>query len=446
MQALMIQGTASYVGKSLVVTGLLRALARRGLRVTPFKAANLSLNAYVSDEGGELAMAQAVQAEAAGIAPSVHMNPVLLKPTAGTGTQVILQGKVWGSYTGWPEETLRQQAWDAIRASYAHLASRYDVAVIEGMGSPAEVNLPEHDLANMRVARHARAPVLLVGDIERGGVFSALLGTWELLGPEERSWLRGFIINKYHGDPEVLRPGFEVLEARTGQPVWGVLPYLADLWFPAEDATGLGARGTGPGLPGGEGQRPVQIAVLRLPHLANSTDFEPLEQEPGVALRFVGRPQELDGTDLVILPGSKHTIHDLQALRAAGFEPALQAHLASGGLLLGICGGYQMLGERIDDPTGAESLTPSCTGLGLVPATTVLAREKLTAQVRFTGWQGEPEGEFAGYEIHLGETWHPWRPLFRVQRRGQAGATADGACSADGRVLGTYLHGLFDNA
>lgn len=430
-RALMLQGTASHVGKSLLVAGLCRLFRQEGVRVAPFKAQNMALNAYVTREGGEIGWAQAVQAEAAGLEPTVEMNPILLKPQTG-GSQVIVHGKVWATLP--PEEYYRrrEELWDAVEASYRRLAGAHELIVIEGAGSPAEPNLMAYDVVNMAVARLARAPVLLVGDIDRGGVFAALLGTLALLPPRDRRRVQGFIINKFRGDRALLAPGITFLETRSRRPVLGVVPYLADLRLPEEDSVALEEPSRGPDR---------CVAVVRLPHIANFTDFDPLTLEPGTTLRYARHPGELAGARLVLLPGSKDTLADLRWLKASGFAEALGRHVAGGGALGGICGGYQMLGLRVEDPDlreggGGEG------GLGLLPVITTLAPEKVTRRVRARLAAGGPS--FEAYEIHLGRTRavEPLPPFAFIEE--EEGSRPDGAAASQGRVWGTYLHGLFD--
>jgi adenosylcobyric acid synthase len=383
----MLQGTGSHAGKTVLVAGLCRLLARRGLRVRPFKSQNMSLNAAVAVAGGEMGWAQVMQAEAAGV--------------------------------------------PAVRRSYETLAREADVVVIEGAGSPAEPNLMRRDLANMRVARLARAPVLLVGDIDRGGVFASLLGTMMLLPPADRRRVRGFLINKFRGDASLLAPAVRDLVRRTRVPVVGVVPFLPRLGLPEEDSVALDA--AAPAARGG-----LRVAVVRLPHIANFTDFAPLEAEPGVELVYAEEPAALAGAALVVLPGSKDTIADLRALKTRGFAAALAEHRARGGLVLGVCGGYQMLGRTVADPNRVESGGEEA-GLGLLPVATTLGREKITRRVR-ARWRPDGPG-FEGYEIHVGVTAGdgPTRPLLDVEGH------PEGCASADGRVWGTHLHGLFES-
>ena len=436
-RALMLQGTGSHAGKTVLVAGLCRLLARRGLRVMPFKSQNMSLNAHVAPGGGEMGWAQVMQAEAAGVEPRVEMNPILLKPRADSRSQVVLLGRARGESDARGYYRLVTRLWPAVRRSYAALAREADVIVIEGAGSPAEPNLMRRDLANMRVARMARAPVLLVGDIDRGGVFASLVGTMALLPPADRRRVRGFVINKFRGDQRLLAPALRDVTRRTRVPVVGVVPFLPDLRLPEEDSVALDAGATPRPADG------LRVAVVRLPHIANFTDFAPLESEAGVSLVYAAEPRDLDGAALVIVPGSKDTIADLRALKAGGIAAAVGAYHARGGRVLGVCGGFQMLGHVVADPHGVESGGREA-GLALLPVATTLARDKITRRVRGRWLPDGPELE--AYEIHVGETVAAGvpapglpAPLFEIEGR------AEGCASADGRVWGTYLHGLFES-
>lgn len=450
-KVVMVQGTASSVGKSVLTAALCRIFRQDGLRVAPFKAQNMSNNAYVTPDGGEIGRAQAVQAEAAGIPPQVEMNPVLLKPESDGHSQVILLGRLFGSYPARAYYTLKPLLWEVVTASLDTLRRAFDVVVIEGAGSPAEINLKAGDIVNMAIARHTQAPVLLVGDIDRGGVFAHLYGTVALLEPEERALIKGFILNKFRGDPSLLAPGPALLEARTGIPTLGVIPYFSDLHIADEDAATLEQR---PTAPGGYSKAPLlDIAVIRLPRIANFDDFDPLAQEPDVSLRYVATPQELGEPDLIILPGTKSTMADLAWLRAQGLADAVLQRATRGTALIGICGGYQMLGQRIIDTERVESAMPLTDGLGLLPAETVFTPVKATHQVhgRVLAGKGLLAGAqdlpVSGYEIHMGRTQTTdAAPAFCIsQRSGQPCDVADGAIAGTGWVLGTYLHGLFAN-
>jgi len=434
----MVLGTGSSVGKSTLVAGLCRLLARRGVRVAPFKAQNMSNNAAVCRGGGEIGRAQYAQAVAAGIEPTVDMNPILLKPQP-TGSQVIVRGTAVGvqsasDYFG----SRRKELWPVVVESLDRLRADYDLVLAEGAGSPAEINLRERDLTNMRVALHASADVLLVADIDRGGAFAALLGTWQWLQPAERALVRGFVLNKFRGDASLLAPAPSLLEERTGVPVVGVVPYLEDLALPEEDAASLHQRlAVSP---------KVEIAVIRLPHVANFDEFGPLSMEPGVDVRYVTQPEELRAPDLVILPGTKATIPDLDWLHERGLARRVCWLVEHDTPLLGICGGYQMLGRSVRDPLGLESTQRGMPGLGLFASDTLLAPEKRLARVSGTVYVGLPGlwrdvggARVEGYEIHVGRTEVSPTPFVQLATHG------DGAVSADGRVAGTYLHGLLES-
>lgn len=454
---LMVQGASSSAGKSLTVTGLVRVLRQDGWSVAPFKAQNMSLNSYPAVEGGEIGRAQVAQAEAAGLPPSVDFNPVLLKPTTDVGAQVIVRGRPIGHMDARTYHDFKVSLLPVVRESLERLRAGYDAVVIEGAGSPAEINLRGNDIVNMAVAHLADAPVILVADIDRGGVFAALYGTWALLDDADRARLRGFIVNKFRGDVSILEPGLRELELRTGMRCVGVLPFLRDVGVDDEDSVSLetstesqARRPPAPdGWPVGEGPK---VAIVRLPRVSNFTDFRPVEECGLFRVRWADRPEEVAGADLVILPGSKSTVGDLSSLRERGFEAAFAERRAAGARFLGVCGGYQMLGERILDPECVESTATEVRGLGLLPVVTTFAAEKVTEPVRV---RGAAAGWFAGaavegYEIHMGRTEGPCRPLFRVEVRNDSVAAADGgrpegAVSDDGRVAGTYVHGLFDH-
>jgi adenosylcobyric acid synthase len=438
---LMVQGTASSVGKSALVAGLCRLFARRGVRVAPFKAQNMSNNAAVCAAGGEIGRAQFAQALAARIEPTVDMNPILLKPQGGA-CQLIVRGQVRGTvsaadYFG----PRRDDLWPVVVDALDGLRSTSELVIAEGAGSPAEVNLRQRDLVNMRVARHANADVLIVGDIDRGGVFASLLGTWEWLVPEERALVRGWVLNKFRGEASLLAPAPALLEQRTGVPVLGVVPFLEDLGLPDEDAASLPAHDNGPAR--------VEIAVLRLPHLANFDEFEALAREPGVQVRYVSRPEELRAPDLVIVPGTKATIPDLGFVHERGLAARIRWLADHDTPVLGICGGYQMLGATVLDPLRSESDHVEALGLGLLPLQTELGPEKRLARAQgrvcadLPGvWSTLGGAPVEGYEIHLGQTSgsaeHALLDL--------ADGGPEGAVSADGAIAGTYLHGLFEQA
>lgn len=431
-RALMLMGTGSDVGKSLIAAGLCRAFANRGMKVRPFKPQNMSNNAAVTVDGGEIGRAQALQARAARTDPTVHMNPVLLKPETTTGAQVIVQGERRATMTARDYFQNRSQFMRAILESFRSLATDADLIVVEGAGSPGEVNLREGDLANMGFAAAANIPALLIGDIHRGGVIAAIAGTFHILPSDDRSRLKGFIINKFHGDAELFTEGRRFLETQTGTPCLGIVPYLREAAnLPAEDAVALEeniATHTGDYL----------IAVLRLPRIANFDDLDPLRMEPGVTLRFMQPGEPIPGeARLVIIPGSKSTMADLAALKREGWDIDLAAHIRRGGHVLGLCGGYQMLGRVIHDPGGLEGPAGSMPGLGHLDVETTLLPDKTLTRVAATH---VPTGQpLDGYAIHLGQTSGPdrSRPFAMI------GGTPDGAISADGRVIGTYVHGCF---
>ncbi len=444
----MVQGTGSSVGKTLLVAALCRIFRREGLRVAPFKAVNMSLHAAVTPDGAEIARAQAVQAEAAGVAPTADMNPVLLKPEGDRRCQLVLLGRARGTVSAGEHPGPREELARAILGALGRLREHHDLLVIEGAGSPAEVNLRDRDLANFFVARAAEAPVLLVGDIDRGGVLASLVGTLDLLLPDERGRVAGLVVNKFRGDRALLEPALAFLRERTALPVVGVVPVLRDLRIAEEDSLPEALRGRRGPAPAGH----VEIALVRTPFLSNVDDVLPFEGEPGVFVRIVERPEDLAAADLAILGGSKRTAADLAWLRERGFADALGARAARGAAVLGICGGCQMLGRRIEDPDGVESPERSIPGLGLLPLSTGFRREKRTAAVRArvgrATWLAGPElagREVAGYEIHHGEgVAEPGaaRPFEIVSRNGEPARAGDGAVSPDGAVVGTLIHGL----
>jgi adenosylcobyric acid synthase len=440
----MIQGTGSHVGKSVMVAGLCRALYRRGLRVTPFKPQNMSNNAAVTADGGEIGRAQALQARAAGLRPTVDMNPVLLKPEGETGAQVIVRGKRSGTMRAAEYGRRKAELLPQVLASFARVGEGVDIVLVEGAGSPAEVNLRAGDIANMGFAEAADVPVVIVGDIDRGGVIASLVGTHAVLSEADRARIRGFVINKFRGDAGLFSEGLALIEARTGWPSLGVVSWLPETArLPAEDSLGLaGSNGPAPGVPlsgGGEGRRGrLLIAVPALPRIANFDDLDPLRAEPGVSVVIV-RPGEAIPSDagLVLIPGSKATIADLGFLRAQGWDIDIAAHRRRGGAVMGVCGGYQMLGRIIVDPDGAEGHKGAVEGLGLLDVETVMGGDKITVPV--AGRHVASGEAVTGYEIHLGRTSGPdsARPFLDL------GGRPDGAQSADGRVMGTYVHGLF---
>jgi adenosylcobyric acid synthase len=424
----MLQGTGSSVGKSLLVAGLARACLRRGLRVRPFKPQNMSNNAAVTPDGGEIGRAQALQARAAGVALSVHMNPVLLKPQSETGSQVIVQGRMAGTARARDYQAMKPGLLPRVLESFAVLQAEADIVLVEGAGSASEVNLRAGDIANMGFARAADAPVVVVGDIDRGGVIASLVGTHAVLDPADAAMVVGFIVNRMRGDASLFAAGMATIAARTGWPALGLVPFFPDArMLPAEDTMEL-ASARRPGAP-------ARIAVPVLPCIANFDDLDPLAAEPGVDLVMVPPGQPLPVCDLVILPGSKATIADLAALRGAGWDIDLAAHHRRGGRVLGLCGGYQMLGRSVADPDGAEGPPGTVAGLGLLAVDTVLGGDKRLAEVTGQSADGVP---FRGYEMHLGRTAGAASPMLRL-----ADGRVDGAVSADGLVSGCYVHGLF---
>ena len=431
MSTLMVQGTTSDAGKSTLVTALCRWLVRQGIAVVPFKPQNMALNSAVTAEGGEIGRAQAVQAQAANLAPHTDMNPVLLKPNSDTGSQVIIHGRAVTSMNAVAYHDYKAIAMQAVLASHARLSAAYPVVMVEGAGSPAEINLRANDIANMGFAEAVDCPVLLIADINRGGVFAHLVGTLELLSPTEQARVKGFIINRFRGDIALLQPGLDWLEARTGKPVVGVLPYVMDLHLEAED--GIDQRQID------KAAQVLKVVVPVLPRISNHTDFDPLRLHPQVDLQFVGPGQAIPAADLIILPGSKSVRSDLAYLRANGWDTAVARHLRYGGKVLGICGGLQMLGEHVHDPLGLEGPAGSSEGLGLLAFSTTLEQEKQLRNVR--GRLLLEDAEVSGYEIHAGVT--AGNALSRAAVLLDDGRS-DGAQSEDGQILGTYLHGLFE--
>ena len=445
-RGLMIQGTASHVGKSLLTAATCRIFARRGWRVAPFKAQNMSNNAAVCGDGAEIGRAQALQALAAGVPPTADMNPVLLKPEADARSQVVVHGRPWRTLAARDYYERKRQLWSAVTESLDRLRAAFDLVVMEGAGSPVELNLKAGDVVNMAVARYARAPVLLVGNIDIGGVFAQLLGTLSLFDAAERRLVRGLVVNKFRGDPTLFADGVRILEGRGGVPVLGVVPYLPNHGLPEEDAVAIEAS-----PPLGAGSGVIEVAVIRLPRVANFDDFDPLAREPGVRVRYVDSPSHLGRPHAVILPGTKSTTTDLRWLRDRGLDNAVIRLAREGTAVVGICGGYQMLGRVVRDPGGVEGERGDVPALGLLDAETTFATEKAThlATARVhggPGWLVRVSGEeLTGYEIHMGRTGSasPWLAITR--RSGSPCDILDGAASADGRVWGCYLHGLFAN-
>jgi len=434
-KSLMVQGTTSDAGKSTLVAALCRILYRRGVRVAPFKPQNMALNSAVTIDGGEIGRAQAVQAQACGLPPHTDMNPILLKPNSDTGCQVIVHGKVACNLEAMSYHSYKPTAMLAVMASWQRLKAQYDCVIIEGAGSPAEINLRDRDIANMGFAEAADCPVVLVADIDRGGVFAHIVGTMALLSASEQARVIGFVINRFRGDIALLQPGLDWLTQETGKPVLGVLPYLHNFHLEAEDAVPQNALS----FPlTDESQRRLKVIVPTLPHIANHTDFDALRLHPQVDLQFVALGAAIPAADLIILPGSKNVRADLAALKAHGWELALQRHLRYGGKLLGICGGLQMLGQHIHDPHALEGAAGSSAGLGWLALETTLAAEKRLAQV--TGRLAFADAKVSGYEIHLGVSSGAAlsRPALLIDGK------AEGAMSVDGQIAATYVHGLFD--
>lgn len=456
-RAIMVLGTSSHVGKSLLTAALCRIFAQHGHRVAPFKSQNMSLNSAATIEGLEIGRAQALQAEAAGVAPSVHMNPILIKPSSDSSSQVIVRGRIWGRVTAADYHKRRvEELMPIVRESYEALASQYDVLILEGAGSPAEINLKQHDIANMRVAEMANARCLLVGDIDRGGVFASLLGTLELLEPEERERIPGFAINKFRGDTSLLTPGIQMIEARVQKPCIGVVPYLRSLMLEEEDSLGLPiptqTKWTLDSSSDRASDRPLRVAVVALPSFSNFTDFDSLHTEPSVSLLFCRTAEALAQADVVVLPGSKQTVDDLLWMHVQGLDIAVQQY-ARTGLVVGICGGMQMLGEAITDSHGME-YEGSVIGLGLLPIRTIMQVDKITRNVtgEMAGTRlfGQPvaNSKVSGYEIHIGQTiYHRGARRFATLSTDlrSSGNNDDGCVSDDTRIFGTYLHGLFDD-
>lgn len=431
MSTLMVQGTTSDAGKSTLVTALCRWLRRQQVTVAPFKPQNMALNSAVTADGGEIGRAQAVQAQAAGLAPHTDMNPILLKPNSDVGAQVIIHGHAVSNMDAVAYHDYKRVAMEAVLASHRRLSEAYRVVMVEGAGSPAEINLRANDIANMGFAEAVDCPVILIADIDKGGVFAHLVGTLELLSASEQARVKGFVINRFRGDIALLQPGLDWLERRTGKPVLGVLPYLMDFHLEAEDAIDL--------RQSAKAAHTLRVVVPALPRISNHTDFDPLRLHPQVDLRFVGPGQAIPGADLIILPGSKSVRADLAWLRENGWDKAIHRHLRYGGKVLGICGGLQMLGERIADPLGIEGEAGQSEGLGLLALTTELTAQKQLRNVRGHLLLGDAAIE--GYEIHAGISQGP--ALERAAVRLENGRM-DGAISTDGQVLGTYLHGLFE--
>lgn len=440
----MIQGSSSSAGKSLLVTALCRIYARRGIKVAPFKAQNMSNNAAVCADGSEIGRAQALQAAACGIAPTADMNPVLIKPEADSRSQIIVMGRPWQTLEAKNYYEKKQILWRYVTQSLDSLRASNELVVIEGAGSPVELNLKRGDIVNMAVARYANAPVLLVGDIDRGGIFAQLLGTLWLLDTEERDLLRGFIVNKFRGDLSLFQDGIQITEEKSGVPVLGVVPYLKGLSLPDEDAVSIEVASHS-SKPASISQ--TDVAILALPRIANFDDFDSLRAEPGVHIRHVDSVEKLGNPHAIIIPGTKSTMADLAWLRQTGLADAIIRFANSGGEVIGICGGYQMLGQSIHDPHHVESQDDSTDGLGLLPTITTFAQTKATYQVRarILNFSSLTNEMIQGYEIHMGETQSQTQWLEIASRNGEQVNVSDGSVSANGKVWGCYLHGLFAN-
>lgn len=448
----MIQGTSSNVGKSILTAAILRIMRNDGINAAPFKAQNMALNSFVTKDGGEIGRAQALQAEASGIEPTIHMNPILLKPTSDKKAQIIIHGKIYRNMSASEYHKFKKEVKRYVMESYKKLVQRHDVIVIEGAGSPAEINLKENDIANMGLAKMLNTPVVLVGDIDRGGVFASIIGTMELLTASERKRVKGLIINKFRGDMRLLKSGLDFLEKRTGIPVLGVVPYIADIILPDEDGAALETVQNVKRKTQNKGK--INISVIKLPRISNFTDFDAFRFEPDVNIRYAVEPDELDGADIVIIPGSKNTIEDLKWMRNKGIAKKLIDIAENSGRIIGICGGLQMLGKSVEDPYSVETGLKRFKGLGLFDMATVLERKKNTYQVEakcktpLCRAYNSDKGflNLQGYEIHMGKTNGSFQPFSIItNRNGKRVSIRDGAVSSNGKVWGTYIHGLFDS-
>jgi adenosylcobyric acid synthase len=448
-KSLQICGTGSGVGKSVIVAGLCRIFLQDGYKTAPFKAQNMALNSFVTKEMGEIGRAQAVQAQACRIAPTVDMNPVLLKPVSDMGAQVIVLGKSIGNMKALQYTAYKSKLVKTVRQSYKNLAKEYDIVVLEGAGSPAEINLKKHDIVNMKMAEYADASVILVGDIDKGGVFAWLIGTLELLTEKEKKRVKGIIINKFRGDKRLLMPGIRFLEKYTGIKVLGIIPYFTgkeDINIPEEDSFSFEQKREK--IKSKKKHKFVKISVIYLPHISNFTDFDNLEREKDVILRYVRKPEELDNPDVIIIPGTKNTISDLKWLNISGFREKIISFMdqSCSGAVVGICGGYQMLGTYIYDTHSIESKAGRIKGLGILPVETYLEKEKTLTQVKAK--EISSGMEVTGYEIHNGRSKAAGnlKPAFRIiEKNRRKSGSPDGAVSKDGRVIGTYIHGVFDS-
>ena len=439
---IMIQGTGSGVGKSILVAALCRIFKRDGWRVAPFKAQNMALNSYVTAKGKEMGRAQVVQAEAAKLEPEVEMNPILIKPSSDTKAQVIVLGKPIGNFGAMQYHQFKPRFLKIVEKSYQKLAKNFDIIVIEGAGSPAEINLREGDIVNMRIAQMAKSPVILVGDIDKGGVFAWIWGTVDLLSPKDRKRVKGIIINKFRGDKDILSPGLEFLEKKINCPVLGVIPYFKDIKIQEEDSLSIEDKNFSK-------KGKIKIEVIYLPHISNFTDFDYLKEEREVSLKFTGRGESLDNPDVVIIPGSKNTIGDLFYLKEKGYAKKIVNLAKKGKIVVGICGGFQMLGKKIEDPYYVETHKGKIKGLNLLDISTTIEKRKVTHQVKATPLKVfNPHQVLTGYEIHMGRTilGEGVSPLFKITRRSQQKVEIlDGATNKEESIFGTYIHGIFDN-
>ncbi len=438
----MIQGTGSSVGKSIIVAGLCRVFKNMGYKVVPFKSQNMALNSYITKDGKEMGRAQVVQAEACGLEPDADMNPVLIKPSSDTGAQIILQGKVYGNMSAMEYHKFKKKAKEVVVDSFNRLSKKFDLMIIEGAGSPAEINLMENDIANMGMAEIADAPVVLVGDIDKGGVFASLYGTVELLPEKYKKKIKAFLINKFRGDKRLLEPGLKQLTDITGIPFVGVIPYIKDLYIQDEDGVAVQMK-----VKNQLGLNEINIGVLHLPHISNFTDFDALEKEPDVSLKYITCTEDFDKFDVIIIPGSKNTIDDLEYLKENQFENKIKNFLKNNRFLIGICGGFQMLGKKIYDPHHVESSKDEHNGLGFFNFTTIMAKEKTTRQVKVKLIEKIPFFEdtqeiLEGYEIHMGKNIYENENLIFENIED---SSKDGLVSKSGNIFGTYIHGIFDN-
>ncbi|MCX7770723.1 MAG: cobyric acid synthase [Proteobacteria bacterium] len=440
MKSIMIQGTSSHAGKSVLVAAILRFLKNRGISCAPFKPQNMALNSFVTYDGYEIGRAQAMQAESAKIAPSKEMNPILLKPSTDSKAQVVVLGKPWKNLSAKEYVRVKSKLKSVVKESFEYLVSKYDVIVVEGAGSPAEINLRKNDIANMGFAKLYNIPVLIVGDIDRGGVYASFYGTYALLTRKERDLLKGFVINKFRGDESLLNTANEFIERKTGKPVIGVIPFFKDIEIPEEDGVALTVKKS---FEKEATENTIRIRVIRLPRISNFTDFDPLFGEKEVDIKYVSSPKDAMDAHVVIIPGSKNTIEDLIFLKDSGFEEFLRDFVKKGGFLVGICGGYQMLGEWVEDPYNVESNISKIKALSFLPLQTVMGKEKQLRQVLFETIDGNSRN-MNGYEIHMGVTkCKDFSPVFKVFFNNEY--TYDGYTAQNGKVWGSYIHGLFDN-